>query len=28
LGIKDQFSRKFGQLKTLYIVKSSLPSEW
>jgi hypothetical protein len=27
LGIKDQFSRKFGQLKTLYIVKSSLPSE-
>ena len=25
LGIKDQFSRKFGLLKTLYIVK--LPSE-
>jgi hypothetical protein len=27
LGIKDQFSRKFGQLKTLYIVKSSVLSE-
>jgi hypothetical protein len=25
LGIKDQFSRMVGQLKTLYIVKSNLP---
>jgi hypothetical protein len=26
LGIKDKLSRKFDQLKTLYIVKSNLPS--
>jgi hypothetical protein len=27
LGILDQLSRKFGLLKTLYIVKSNLPTE-
>jgi hypothetical protein len=27
LGMKDQFSRMVGQLKTLYIVKSSLSIE-